>query len=141
LEAFHDSVLAGHLGQNRTLQKIKLRYFWPKLTHQVFNYARNCLLCQMRKREPKKPAGLLLCTWVERPFQKVGLDLLRPFPLSHKGNRQIIVAVDYLTKWVEVKAMLTWTATDVADFFVNQIVLRHGAPEEIVTDQGKCFSS
>ena len=29
LEAFHDSVLAGHLGQNRTLQKIKLRYFGP----------------------------------------------------------------------------------------------------------------
>ena len=74
-------------------------------------------------------------------MQKVGIDLFGSFPMSHKGNRQITVAVDYLTKWVEIKAMPTGTETDVADFFVNQIVLRHGAPEEIVIDQGKCFSS
>ena len=80
--------------------------------------------------------------FVQRPFQKVGFDLLGPFPVTFRGNRQIIVAVDiYLTKWVEVKAMPTGKALQVVEFFVEQIFLRHGAPEEIITDQGKCFSS
>ena len=83
-----------------------------------------------------KLAGLLQCFQVVRPFQRVGIDLLGPFPLSGKGNRQIIVAVDSLTKWAEVKAMPTRTAIDVAYFFVEQVYLRHGAPEQLITDRG-----
>jgi hypothetical protein len=49
----------------------------------------------------------------------------------------IIVAVDYLTKWVELRAMPNGKADMVATFFVEQIVLRHGAPESIISDQGK----
>ena len=55
------------------------------------------------------------------------------------GNNNIIVAVDYLTKWVELKALPNGKAEQVAEFFVNNIFLRHGAPEEIITDRGKCF--
>ncbi|KAI9565174.1 hypothetical protein GHT06_008951 [Daphnia sinensis] len=91
------------------------------------------------KGVPDRPPGFLQCIKVERPFEKLGMDLLGPFPLSHKGNKMIIVAVDYLTKWVELKAMPTGKADDVAEFFVNQIFLRHGAPEQIITDRGKCF--
>ncbi|KZS13083.1 Uncharacterized protein APZ42_021817 [Daphnia magna] len=82
---------------------------------------------------------LALCIEVERPFEKMGMDLLGPFPLSHKSNKIIIVAVDYLTKWVELKSMPAGKAEDVTEFFVNQIFLRHGAPEQIITDRGKCF--
>lgn len=35
---------------------------------------------------------------VERPFEQVGMDILGPFPTTAGGNRNIIVAVDYLTK-------------------------------------------
>ena len=75
---------------------------------------------------------------VERPFERVGVDLLGPFPLSRAGNRHIIVAVDYLTKWVETEALPTGTAEDVAKFLVN-FFYRHGAAESIITDRGKSF--
>jgi hypothetical protein len=77
--------------------------------------------------------------WVARPFEKVGIDVLGPFPASAAGNVNVIVAVDYLTKWAEARAMKTATARDAAEFFVEEIVLRHGAPESVVTDCGKCF--
>jgi hypothetical protein len=38
---------------------------------------------------------------MEIPFDKVGIDLLSSFPVSNKGNKIIVVALDYLTKWVE----------------------------------------
>jgi hypothetical protein len=75
------------------------------------------------------------------PFDRLGLDILGPFPRSLKGNCHIIVAVDYFTKWVETKAIPAATAIAVAEFFVESIVLRHGAPKAILTDQGKCFNN
>ena len=75
------------------------------------------------------------------PFERVGMDILGPFPRSNKGNCHIIVAVDYFTKWVETKAIPAATAIAVAEFFVERIVLRHGAPLALLTDQGKCFKN
>ncbi|KZR99377.1 Uncharacterized protein APZ42_004776, partial [Daphnia magna] len=141
LQAYHDDVVSGHLGINRTLHKICNRFFWPKMALDITRHVQSCVHCQSRKGVPDKPAGLLQCIKVERPFQKVGIDLLGPFPLSTQGNKMIIVAVDYLTKWVELKAMPTGKADDVAEFFVNQILLRHGTPEQIITDREKCFTS
>jgi hypothetical protein len=131
--------MSGHLGVRRTLTKISNRFFWERLAIDVTNYVQSCPYCQGRKGVNKRPAGFLQCIQVARPFQKVGIDLLGPFPLSNTGNKMIIVAVDYLKKWVELRAMPTGKADMVATFFVEQIVLRHGAPESIISDQGKCF--
>jgi hypothetical protein len=139
LRRYHDELTSAHLGLNRCLHQIKKRFYWPRMARFVQNYIRACQSCQARKGVADKPAGLLQCIRVMRPFQRVGMDLLGPFPLSKKGNRQIVVAIDYLTKWAEVKAMPSGTAIDVAEFFVEQIFIRHGAPEQLITDRGKCF--
>ncbi|KAM7296834.1 DDE-type integrase/transposase/recombinase [Ixodes scapularis] len=56
-----------------------------------------------------------------------------------QGNRWIIVATDYLTKYAETKALPSGTALEVAKFFVESIVLRHGAPQVLITDRGSSF--
>ena len=56
----------------------------------------------------------------ERPFQKVGIDLLGPFPATTGGNVNVIVAVDYLTKWAETKALGSATARDADKFFFSK---------------------
>ena len=87
-----------------------------------------------------KPAGLLqpICT-PTGPSQQIGMDLLGPFPPSTSGNRWIIVATDYLTQYAETKALPSGTAVEVAKFFVESILLRHGAPEVLITDRGSSF--
>ena len=67
------------------------------------------------------------------------MDLLGPFPLTANRNKYIIVMVDYLTKWVESKALPDGTAKEVASFIAENVILRHGTPKSIITDRGKCF--
>jgi hypothetical protein len=77
--------------------KISNRFIWEWLAIDVTNYVQTFPNCQGRKGVNKKPAGFLQCIQVARPFQKVGIDLLGPYPMSNNGNKMIIVAVDYLT--------------------------------------------
>jgi transposase InsO family protein len=139
MEACHSDKWSAHLGITRTQHRLEERYYWPRMAQNIRSYVRSCRSCQTRKTPPGKPWGLMENIWVARPFEKVGIDVLGPFPASAAGNVNVIVAVDYLTKWAEARAMKTATARDAAEFFVEEIVLRHGAPESVVTDCGKCF--
>ena len=80
-------------------------------------------------------------TGVGEAFERVGIDVLGAFPQSRSGNRHIVVAIDYHTKWAETRALPTATTKGVANFFIEQVVLRHGTPRRVTTDQGRCFVS
>lgn len=142
LYACHDETTAGHLGVSRTLARIRQKYYWPKLLRTVQHYVKSCRECQRRKVPPLKPAGLLQPVKPPTsPFQQVGMDLLGPFPTSTKGNRWIVVATDYLTRYAETASVPRATAAEVAQFFVHNIVLRHGAPQIVITDRGTAFTA
>jgi hypothetical protein len=141
LLACHDDVTAGHLGVTRTLAKINQRFYWPKMIQSVSQYVRSCEDCQTKKKPKERPAGYLEPVQAKLPFEKIGIDLIGPFPLSTLGNRYVIIAVDYLTKWVIAKAIPTATSKEVVDFFVRRIVLQHGAPINVISDRGKCLTS
>lgn len=142
LEASHDEPTAGHLGFTRTLRRIQEKYYWPGLNADVARYVKTCRDCQRRKTPPTRPAGLLQPIeppW--KPFQQIGMDLLGPFPTSTCGNRWIVVATDYLTRYAETAALASGNAIEVARFFIKNIVLRHGAPEVLITDRGTAFTA
>ena len=42
---------------------------------------------------------------MNQPFEKVGIDIVRPLPKTRNGNSYIVVAMDYLTKWPEARAI------------------------------------
>ncbi|GKD50047.1 reverse transcriptase domain-containing protein [Tanacetum coccineum] len=65
----------------------------------------------------------------------VGADLGQPFP-SSRGNKYILVAVDYLSKWVEAKALLTNDARVVCKF-LKSLFARFGTPRAIISDRGE----
>lgn len=69
------------------------------------------------------------------------MDILGPLPTSTAGNRWVIVATDYLTRYAETKAIQKSTAVEVARFFIENIVLRHGAPTIMITDRGTAFTA
>ena len=75
------------------------------------------------------------------PFQKWGIDFVGPIKPAAKlsGNKYILVATDYCTKWVEAIALRDNTARSVAKFLYNNIMTRFGCPVELVFDQGKHF--
>ncbi|KAM7305530.1 DDE-type integrase/transposase/recombinase [Ixodes scapularis] len=140
-QACHDDPTAEHLGYTRTVARIRDKYYWPRLPKTVHLYTRSCHECQRRKKPPTKPAGLLQpIPAPTTPFQQVGMDLLGPFPTSTQGNRWIIVATDYLTRYAETKAPPSGTAVEVAKiFFFESILLRQSAPEVLITNRASSF--
>lgn len=141
LLACHDDKSAGHLGVSRTLDKIKKRYFWFGMRRDITQYVKSCADCQTKKRPLERPKGLMTSIRVTQPFEKVGIDLIGPFPRSKSGNRHVFVAVDYFTKWVITKASPNATTKELVDFFIKRIVLQHGAPVSLISDRGKCLTS
>jgi hypothetical protein len=75
------------------------------------------------------------------PFQKWGLDFVGPFnpAAAQTGNRYILIATDYCTKWVEAKALRDNTASSIAKFLYEYIWYRYGCPMELMSDQGAHF--
>ncbi|GJW62471.1 reverse transcriptase domain-containing protein [Tanacetum coccineum] len=70
-------------------------------------------------------------------FDVWGIDFMGPFP-SSRGNKYILVAVDYLSKWVEAKALSTNDARVVCRF-LKYLFARFGAPRAIISDRGTHF--
>ncbi|GJR57382.1 reverse transcriptase domain-containing protein [Tanacetum coccineum] len=70
-------------------------------------------------------------------FDIWGIDFMGPFP-SSKGNKYILVAVDYLSKWVEAKALPTNDARVVVKF-LKSLFARFGTPRAIISDRGTHF--
>ncbi|GJS29195.1 reverse transcriptase domain-containing protein [Tanacetum coccineum] len=70
-------------------------------------------------------------------FDVWGIDFMGPFP-SSRGNKYILVAVDYLSNWVEAKALPTNDARVVVKF-LKSLFARFGTPRAIISDRGTHF--
>ncbi|GJS69073.1 reverse transcriptase domain-containing protein [Tanacetum coccineum] len=66
-----------------------------------------------------------------------GIDFMGPFP-SSRGNKYILVAVDYFSKWVEAKVLPTNDARVVIKF-LKSLCARFGTPRAIISDRGNHF--
>jgi hypothetical protein len=142
MAAAHDDLLAGHFGEKRTIERVRQHYWWRGMFSQIERWVATCPTCQQRNNPKGRTPGLLQSIpAASRPFQRLGVDLVGPLPQSRRGNRHLLVFVDYLTKWPEVYALPEATAEAVARVYVEQIICRHGAPEALLSDRGKQFLS
>ncbi|XP_060871360.1 uncharacterized protein LOC132945602 [Metopolophium dirhodum] len=137
---FHNSVLGGHAGINKTVRKIKRQFNWPGLKLDVKNYITNCESCQKNKvtnRKIKQP--MVITTTSSKPFEKIFLDIVEPLVTTASGNTYILTMQDDLTKYSLGVPLPNHTANTVAEAFVVHFVCIHGIPETILTDQGTDF--
>ena len=84
---------------------------------------------------PLKPQVLI------EPFERWGLYFVGPIMLMSRKKKYILVCTDYVTKWVEAKALYQANEQSVVDFLFEEIFTRFGVPTKIVTDQGSQFMS
>ena len=68
------------------------------------------------------------------PFEKWALDFIVPINPPSKQRKYILVCTDYVTKWVEAKALFSATENSVVNFLYEDIFTRFGVPKEIVID-------
>ncbi|GKD46762.1 reverse transcriptase domain-containing protein [Tanacetum coccineum] len=112
-------------------------FYWPSISKDVKDYVMRCDACKrsgnisLRSEMPQN--NIQVCD----VFDIWGLDFMGPFPNS-KGNKYILVAVDYVSKWVEAQALPTNDARVVIRF-LRRLFARFRVPKALISDRGTHF--
>jgi RNase H-like domain found in reverse transcriptase/Reverse transcriptase (RNA-dependent DNA polymerase)/Retroviral aspartyl protease/Integrase zinc binding domain len=138
----HDSSQGGHSGISATYHRIKRNFYWPSLKDSVHSYIQQCPNCQMNKGEHIHPPGLLQPLPIpHEAWSSIGMDFITGLPKS-KGYEVILVIVDRLTKYSHFLPLThPYSATSVAQLFLDNIYKLHGIPSSIVSDRDPIFTS
>lgn len=138
----HCPPLASHCGMSKTIEKIRRNLYWPRMSSQIKDFIANCEVC----KETKSPNIILrppmgAQSKSSRPFQKLYMDLLGPYPRSTRGNIGLFIVVDNLSKFPLLKPLRKSSASNIVDYLENNVFTVFGVPETIVTDNGPQFRS
>nr|GEW44813.1 reverse transcriptase domain-containing protein [Tanacetum cinerariifolium] len=107
LTACHSGPTEGHCGANYTTKKVfDSGFYWPTIYKDAFELVKNRDSCQRQGKISQKDEMPQNAIQVCEIFDVWGIDFMGLFPNS-KGNKYILVAVDYLSKWVEAKTLPT----------------------------------
>ncbi|KAM2339267.1 hypothetical protein ACFX1X_018870 [Malus domestica] len=135
----HSLACGGHFGATKTAAKVlQSGFWWPTLFKDAHTFISTCDRCQRVGNISSRHQMPLNNILEVELFDVWGIDFMGPFPSSY-GKQYILVAVDYVSKWVEAIALPTNDAKVVVHFLRKHIFTRFGTPGAIISDGGKHF--
>lgn len=126
---------AGHFGVRRTAHLVAASHWWRTLHADVADVVRRCEVCDRVRASFNTRQADLQPLPVEPMFYRWGVDLAGEFPVTQRGNKWVMVAVEHFSKHVELIPLRDKSAAETAAAFA-QVLCRFGAPAEVVTDGG-----
>lgn len=130
----------GHFGMNATIKKLTDRFWWRSISDDARNFVRNCDACQRANASNKAPASTLHPISVKEIFHRWGIDMVGPLTTTKMGNKYLVVATEYLTRWPEAAAVPDKSAEGIHSFLMR-LVYRFGACNVLLHDQGREFNN
>ena len=129
----------GHQGRNRVTELVNRRGYWPDMSETIEEYVKNCERCCVAKKEFPKPQTLMGKLEASRPWEMIAVD----FTILEKrmGIENILVVTDIFTRYSFAIPTRDQKATTVADVLKTQIFDKFGAPDKLLSDQGRNFLS
>ncbi|KAL4283147.1 hypothetical protein GQ457_16G015010 [Hibiscus cannabinus] len=141
LQQCHSSPYGGHFGGTRTAAKVlQSGFYWPTLYKDSYNFYKSCDRCQRTGNKSRRHEIPLQNILEVELFDVWGIDFMGPFPSSF-GNLYILLAVDYVSKWVEAIAAPRNDSKTVQKFLQKNIFTRFGTPKAIISDEGTHFDN
>ena len=135
----HTYACGGHFGTQRTVLKVlECGFYWPTLFKDARTFCIMCDRCQRTGNIGAKDQMPQTPIFNVEIFDVWGIDFMGHFPSSY-GFMYILLAVDYVSKWVEAKATCTNDSRVVADFIKSNIFSRFGMPRVFISDGGSHF--
>ncbi|KAM2585835.1 hypothetical protein TB2_046649 [Malus domestica] len=135
----HTYACGGHFGTQRTARKVlECGFYWPTIFKDARTFCIACDRCQRTGNIGPKDQMPQSPIFNVEIFDVWGIDFMGPFPSSH-GFVYILLAIDYVSKWVEARATRTNDSKVVADFVKTNIFARFGMPRLLISDGGSHF--
>jgi len=131
----HDSLVAGHFGQQKTIEILTWDFYWKDLTDWIRDYVRSCDECQNSKSPGQAKSGLLQPEVVPyAAWSSITTDFITQLP-ELQGKTQIMEVGDRFTKMAHfISFHENATAKEVADIILWEVWKLHGLPTEIISD-------
>ncbi|MBW0548625.1 hypothetical protein O181_088340 [Austropuccinia psidii MF-1] len=142
LQKHHDSPLAGHPGQEKTLKLVKRDFHWSGMTQFIKDYVSSCQQCSRKKNIHHKKFRLLKPLPIQNgPWICLSMDFITQLPLYNSFD-SILFIVDRFSKIaVFIPTMSSITSLDLAHLFIKNIFSKNGLPSSIVRDRGPLYFS
>ncbi len=125
MSMFYNDLTQAHQNADTMYYHILKRYLWQNMRKDIKEYAKTCFQCQqkesMRQNNQKRtipPTDI---------FERQGVDIVRPLPIIREGNKYIVVAMDYFSRWPKARPLKIANANTVATFLYEEIICRFKA--------------
>ena len=121
---------------------MKRSYYWPNLKKDVEDFVVICLDFQFVKVECKNLGGLLQPIAIrEWKWEVISMDFISSFPRTARQHDFIMVVVDRLKKFAHfIPVKTTYSASNVSQVLIRDIVILHGVPKNIVSNMDANFN-
>ena len=129
----------GHFNLQRTMAKVlQSGFYLPSIFKDAHLFAKSCDQCQRTGNIGRRNEMPLTNVLEVELFDVWGIDFMGPFPSSY-GHKCILLAVDYVSKWVEAIPTITCDAKVVLRFIKSNIFSRFGTPRAVISNEGSHF--
>ena len=139
LRELHDGL--GHRGLAAVFHHFRLRFWIPAAVKVIRQYIMGCSACQ----HLSAPNKFEVPGYQVQPndiFSHWSIDCIGPFPADPRtGDLHVIIAVDWLSRWAEARAINSTDAATCSDFIYSDICCRYGVPESIRSDHSSGFDN
>ena len=137
----HGSLLGGHDGSNKTVERILQHYWFPGVHSETDFFIENCPTCNRNKKKSKVSNTYLKpLKQADTVFERVHMDLFGPMKTVN-GKAYIQTMTDSFSKFSIFKVIKNKDAETVAKCFFDNWVAVFGSPYSIVTDRGTDFTN
>ena len=132
----HKTVSAGHLGSQKTLAKVRQRFYLYKYRRDVEYWCRTCDICASRKQPYRRAKAPMKQYNVGYPLERVAIDIMGPLPCSNNA-RYLLLVPCYFTKWLDAIPVCSTDAKTIATNLIDPCLVYL----IIYSDQGSNFES
>ena len=143
LESEHDNKVAGHFGQEKTIELLRRNFWWRGMDTDITAYILVCPDCQRdRSRRHRRYSLLSPLELPYAPWQSIAMDFITKLPRSN-GCTELWVVIDRFSKMAHFIPLEEdkKIAKDLARIFAREICRLHGLPRDIVSDCDSRFTS
>ena len=141
---YHAGPSAGHMGEYKTLYRMRMRFFWPGLRNDVKNWVKSCANCVAYNVWRNRKSETHFSWPVTVPFWIMHVDLWSPGDVvtDKNGNKGYLLnSMCDITQFTVATPTFNITAAHLATQFMEHVVLTFGMCAVVVIDDGSPFKS
>jgi len=128
--------LAGHFGQNKTIEAVEHHFYWPSLKRDIVRLANQCLTCQLAMQRKQNIDLYTLLPVSNCPLQDIIMGLMLALPKTARKYDSILIVVDHFSKMGHFLPCSKMSdVSRIAMIYFDEVFRLHELPKIIISDR------